>query len=58
MSEIDPRIPWPVWRLVMAEKATLHEIESHWNFSDLMEANDSLTAWQEAEARASKGDKP
>ena len=38
----------------MAGVATLHEIESHWCFYDLMEANEALDAWQHAQAQAGK----
>lgn len=33
---------WPIWRLVLKSIATLHEIESHWTISDVLDANEAL----------------
>lgn len=41
-----------VWRPVLERVATLHEIETHWSLDDLLDANDALDAWQEAQAQA------
>jgi hypothetical protein len=34
---------WAVWRLVLAGKATLAEIEASWSLDDLLRANYALT---------------
>lgn len=33
---------WPVWRLVAARVASLHEIDTHWTLSDVLDANEAL----------------
>lgn len=33
---------WHVWRLVLDGVATLHEIETHWSITDVLDANEAL----------------
>jgi|WetSurMetagenome_2_1015567.scaffolds.fasta_scaffold1353156_2 hypothetical protein len=44
LKSINPDLmyEWPVWRLVIAGKATLHELETTWSLEDLMKANTVL----------------
>jgi len=44
-------IDWAVWRVVLAQVATLREIEEHWTINDLADANEALDIKQELEAR-------
>jgi hypothetical protein len=49
---------WPVWRLVTypgGRIATLEEIERHWNFDDVMRANEALDALEEARPKVTHG---
>ncbi len=40
---------WPIWRLVLDEKATLAEIEQHWSLSDVLDANEALDVATDAQ---------
>jgi hypothetical protein len=33
---------WPIWRLVLQGKATLQELETIWDYDDVVRANISL----------------
>ena len=33
---------WPIWRLVVDEKATLSEIAAAWSIDDVLDANEAL----------------
>jgi hypothetical protein len=39
---------------VVSRVATLQELETHYSLADVRDVNDSLDAWEEARARASK----
>lgn len=43
-----------IWRVVMREKATLQEIEKHWDLNDLYDANEALDIVDEADFLASQ----
>lgn len=51
---LPPGADWEVWRLVHRGWATLQEIETHWSFADLMEANAVLDAVEDGEKRATQ----
>ena len=43
---------WPCWRLVKERMATKEELETHWSIDDIVQANEVLDAWADAERRA------
>ena len=43
---------WPIWRLVLAQIATLQEIDCHWSLVDVLHANHLLDIQQAAEYEA------
>jgi hypothetical protein len=46
-----------VWRLVLEGMASLHEVETHWTITDVLDANEALdvqgdvTEWHRRRAR-------
>ena len=42
-------IDWSIWRIVLAQIATLKEIETYWSIDDLADANEALDIKAEAE---------
>jgi hypothetical protein len=53
LRDID-HLYWPCERLILERVATRAEIYTSYNISDVMDANDALDAWKEAEAAAYK----
>jgi hypothetical protein len=47
-------VTWPVWRLVLEDKASYSDIERFWSIIDVLVANEALDAWQQAEAEQRK----
>lgn len=43
-----------IWRLVVRQIATLHEIETHYDINDVGDANEALDLMDEAERQAIK----
>jgi hypothetical protein len=50
----DLQIEWPIWRLVISGKASLKEIETHYNFDDVRRMNIMLDIEAEIISIASK----
>ena len=43
---------WPCWRLWLEGRATLEDLQSRLSILDVVEANEALDAWKEAEHAA------
>jgi hypothetical protein len=54
----DLQIEWPIWRLVMSGKATLKEIETHYNYDDVRRFNVMLDIESKIISIASKPKEP
>lgn len=49
-------MPWAIWRLVLKKIATLHEIETHYSYLDVILANEALDIEEEIEYQQNKND--
>ncbi len=45
---------WPAWRLYLERYATLRELEAEYSLDDVVEANEVLDAWYEAQEDAAE----
>lgn len=45
---------WPAWRLVVEGIATLEELNRSWSLCDMVDANDVLDAWRDAQREANE----
>jgi hypothetical protein len=43
---------WIIWRLVVARVATLKELETYYDFVDVLDLNDALDLMDEVESQA------
>ena len=54
LAAMSPHICWPVERLILERVASRQEIETHYNFTDVVAGNEALDVWIRAQKEGQK----